>query len=130
MIYRRLAIAAAIGFLNAVIVYYNGYYLLNLSLDAEGIRLLGYKSLQAFGMFVLGAGSTYGLLRYTLVCPFALTVLFTAYSLYDHVSPAMEGFTPLYLGVWFVFVVVVALVATLEYGVRSGLAIYPPEPLL
>ncbi|AHZ21233.1 hypothetical protein E6P09_11575 [Haloferax mediterranei ATCC 33500] len=127
---KRIGIAVAIGVINAVIVYFNGYYLLNLSMDAEGPQLFLYKFLQIFGMFVLGAGSSYLLLQYKLLLPGILTTVFTSYSLYDHFSPSMESFTPLYLGVWFVFVIFVGIVAILEYGIRRGLSIYPPNPLI
>lgn len=127
--HRRIAIAVLLGILNAVVVYFNGYHLLNITMDADGVQLVMYKSLQIFGMFTLGAGSSYLFLKYRLLLPVVLTGAFTAYSLYDHLSSSMEGFTSLYLGVWFVFLVFVAIVAIVEYGVRKGLSIYPPTPV-
>lgn len=127
---KRIIIALLIGVSNAIIVYVNGYYLLNLTMDAEGIQLILYKLLQISGMFILGAGSSYLLLRYTLLLPITLTAIFTGYSLYDHVSPSMEGFTSLYLGVWFIFVIFVTIVAIIEYSTRRGLSFYSPGPLI
>lgn len=126
---RRLTVSFVAGIVNALIVYVNGYVLLDLTLDATGIVLLTYKFLQFFGMFILGAGTAYLLLRFGLVFPIALTVFFTAYSLWDHFSAPMEGFTGLYLGLWFVAVAIITIAAAIEYGLRSGLSIYPPSPL-
>lgn len=127
--YRKIAVAVLVGALNAVIVYVNGYALLDLTVDADGTRLIGIKAYHALGTFILGAGPVYLLLRYRLILPILLSGLFTTASLSDHVSGSMESFTPLYLGFWFIFVGILAIVAIVEYGARRGLSFYPPEPL-
>lgn len=127
---RRLAIALAAGLLNAALVYGNGYLLLDLTMDATGLELFAYEALQFLGMFAIGAGSTYLLVRFSLVGPVAVAAFFAGFSLWDHFSASMKGFTSLYLGLWFVGLGLVALVALVEYGFRAGLGLFPPEPLV
>ncbi|WP_276253046.1 hypothetical protein [Halomontanus rarus] len=127
---KRIVIAVLIGAANAIIVYVNGYYALNVTMDAEGLQLALYKLLQIGGMFILGAGSSYLLLRYKLLLPITLTAISTGYSLYDHIASSMEGFTSLYLGVWFVFVIFVVLAAIIEYGARRVGSMYLLDTLI
>lgn len=127
--YRRIGLSIAVGVIYAASMYLNAYVVLGYTLSGNALWWTVGIAYQLIGMFVLAASSTYLLLRLGLLLPLLVTALFTALSVGDHFVAGLEDFTPLYLGIWFVFAGFVAAGAALEYGLRAGLSLYPPEPL-
>jgi len=71
------------------------------------------------GPFLLGAVPIYLYLEYNLLSAPLLTILLSGYCLADRLpGGSMEDFTSFYFGVWPFFLVVIGVVAAIEYYVR------------
>lgn len=119
---KRFVLAITAGVLNTALLNWWATFVLGASgpdPHATIATQVGAWALWIIGPFFLGAVPFYLYFEYNLLSAPLLTILLTGYCLADRLpGGSMEDFTSLYFGVWPFFLVVIGVIATVEYYVR------------
>lgn len=112
---RAVAIAAVGALLHAAVMVRFAFRL-GVSVSG-GFEWLLYL-FATIGMFAIAAVPIYLLIRHRLVAPAMLLTLFTLLNVQAEFTASVEGPHALYFGGWFLYLGILLIVASIEYGLR------------
>ena len=112
---RSLEIATVAGLLHAVVMVWFAH---RLGATISGITELLVYGYGAAGMWLLAAVPTYLIVRHRLLTPMSALVAFIFLDVSAEFSASVDDPHALYFGAWFLYLAIILVIASLEYGFR------------